>query len=119
MSSLGNFVWSTTDQLRGVYKPHQYRGVILPFTILRRLDCILEPSRDAVRALAKAFQGGALDVGVRQKTGPGFYNTSQYDFAQLLAEPDQMRRSASTCPPGPFEEMRSVLCHTEPEGSMS
>lgn len=40
MSNLGTFVWSIADQLRGVYKPHQYGGVILPFTILRRLDCI-------------------------------------------------------------------------------
>ena len=59
MSNLGNFVWSIADQLRGVYKPHQYGGVILPFTILRRLDCILEPTRDEVRALAKKNDGGA------------------------------------------------------------
>jgi type I restriction enzyme M protein len=91
VSSLGNFVWSIADQLRGVYKPHQYGGVILPFTILRRLDCILEPTRDEVRALAKRLDGGALDVKVRQKTGFRFYNTSEYDFAKLLAEPDQLR----------------------------
>lgn len=91
MSSLGNFVWSIADQLRGVYKPHQYGGVILPFTILRRLDCILEPTRDEVRALAKKHDGGALDVQVRQKTGFRLYNTSEYDFAKMLAEPDQLR----------------------------
>lgn len=91
MSNLGGFVWSIADQLRGVYKPHQYGGVILPFTILRRLDCILEPTRDEVRALAKKYDDGALDVQVRQKTGFRFYNTSEYDFAQLLAEPDQLR----------------------------
>ena len=91
MSNLGGFVWSIADQLRGVYKPHQYGGVILPFTILRRLDCILEPTRDKVRALAKKYDDGALDVQVRQKTGFRFYNTSEYDFAQLLAEPDQLR----------------------------
>ena len=91
MSQLGNFVWSIADQLRGVYKPHQYGGVILPFTILRRLDCILEPTRDQVRALAKKHDGGALDVQVRQKTGLRFYNTSGYDFTKLLAEPDQLR----------------------------
>jgi len=91
MSNLGNFVWSIADQLRGVYKPHQYGGVILPFTILRRLDCILESTRDEVRALAKKHDGGALDVQVRQKTGLRFYNTSEYDFAKLLAEPDQLR----------------------------
>jgi type I restriction enzyme M protein len=51
MSRLGTFVWSIADQLRGVYKPHQYGSVILPMTILRRLDCILEPTRDEVRAL--------------------------------------------------------------------
>ena len=54
MSTLGNFVWSIADQLRGVYKPNQYGDVILPMTILRRLDCILEPTRDEVRAIAAA-----------------------------------------------------------------
>lgn len=91
MSSLGNFVWSIADQLRGVYKPHQYGGVILPFTILRRLDCILEPTRDTVRNLAKKYEGGALDVQVRQKTGFRFYNTSEFDFIKLLADPEGLR----------------------------
>lgn len=62
MSKLGNFVWGIADQLRGVYKPHQYGGVILPFTILRRLDCVLASTRDDVRALAAQYSGGALDV---------------------------------------------------------
>jgi type I restriction enzyme M protein len=53
VSSLGTFVWSIADQLRGPYKPHQYGGVILPLTILRRLDCILEPTREEVRDLSK------------------------------------------------------------------
>ncbi len=56
MSSLGNFVWAIADQFRGVYKPHQYGGVILPFTILRRLDCILEPTRDEVHELAGKYE---------------------------------------------------------------
>src|SRR4051812_24048487 len=91
MSSLGNFVWSIADQLRGVYKPHQYGGGVLPFTILRPPDCILEPTRDTVRTLAKKHDGGALDVKVRQKTGFRFYNTSEYDFAKLLADPEGLR----------------------------
>jgi type I restriction enzyme M protein len=91
VSSLGNFVWSIADQLRGVYKPHQYGGVILPFTILRRLDCILAPDREVVRDLAKKYEGGALDVHVRQKTGRRFYNTSEFDFAKLLADPEGLR----------------------------
>ncbi len=91
MSKLGNFVWGIADQLRGVYKPHQYGGVILPFTILRRLDCVLEPTRDQVRALADKYSGGALDVQVKRKTGLGFYNTSPFDFKLLLEDPEGLR----------------------------
>jgi type I restriction enzyme M protein len=91
LSKLGNFVWGIADQLRGVYKPHQYGGVILPFTILRRLDCILEPTRDEVRTLATKYTGGALDVQVKRKTGLGFYNTSAFDFARLLEDPEGLR----------------------------
>jgi type I restriction enzyme M protein len=92
VSTLGNFVWSIADQLRGVYKPHQYGNVILPMTILRRLDCTLEPTRDQVRALATQFpQPGALAVQVKRATGLGFHNTSEYDFRSLLADPDGLR----------------------------
>ncbi|MFG2410602.1 type I restriction-modification system subunit M [Streptomyces goshikiensis] len=91
MSTLGNFVWSIADQLRGVYRPHQYGGIILPFTILRRLDCLLSPTREEVRILAKEFGGGALDVQVKRRTGLTFYNTSQYDFARLLEDPEGLR----------------------------
>lgn len=91
MSSLGSFVWSIADQLRGVYRPNQYGGIVLPFTILRRLDCILAESRDEVRELATRFDGGALDVQVKRKTGLGFYNTSEYDFARLLEDPEGLR----------------------------
>ena len=91
MSNLGNFVWSIADQLRGVYKPHQYGNVILPFTILRRLDAILSPSRDEIRALAAKHDGSVLDMKVRQATGLRFYNTSQFDFAKLIADPEGLK----------------------------
>ena len=91
MSKLGNFVWGIADQLRGPYKPHQYGAVILPFTILRRLDCVLAPTRDEVRVLAKKYTGGALDVQVKRATGLSFYNTSAFDFAELLKDPEGLR----------------------------
>jgi type I restriction enzyme M protein len=91
LSKLGNFVWGIADQLRGVYKPHQYGGVILPFTILRRLDCILEPTRDDVRTLAEKYVGGSLDVQVKRKTGLGFYSTSHFNFARLMEDPEGLR----------------------------
>lgn len=86
MSSLDNFVWSIADQLRGVHKPHQYGDVIRPMTILRRLDCLLAPTRVTVRALAAANPNpNALAARVRQQTGLGFYNTSEYDLRRLLS----------------------------------
>ncbi len=92
MSSLGNFVWSIADQLRGVYKPAKYGDVILPFTILRRLDCIMEPHRDQMRALAKQYDNPVrLGIEVKKATGLTFYNTSPYEFTNLLADPDSLR----------------------------
>ena len=89
MSTLGSFIWSIADQLRGPYRPNQYGTVILPFTILRRLDCILEPDRDTVRELAAKFDNpNRLKVEVTKATGRAFYNTSNYGFANLLADAD-------------------------------
>ncbi len=65
--------------------------MILPFTILRRLDCILEPTRDEVRSLAAKYDGGALDVQVKKATGLGFYNTSEFDFPSLIKDPAGLR----------------------------
>jgi type I restriction enzyme M protein len=84
VSTLGSFVWSIADQLRGPYRPNQYGSVILPFTILRRLDCILEPDRETVRDLAAAYENpNRLRTEVKKKTGRPFYNTSKYSFANL------------------------------------
>src|SRR5690242_11149619 len=92
LSNLGNFVWSIADQLRGVYKPHQYGNVILPFTILRRLDCVMEPHREELASLAEKYDNPVrLGIEVKKATGLGFYNTSPYSFANLLAEPDSLR----------------------------
>ncbi|MEO5662884.1 MAG: type I restriction-modification system subunit M N-terminal domain-containing protein, partial [Nocardioides sp.] len=89
MSTLGSFIWSIADQLRGPYRPNQYGNVILPLTILRRLDCILEPDRDVVRDLDKKYDNPKrLKVEVTKATGLGFYNTSNYSFANLLADAD-------------------------------
>ena len=90
-SNPGPFVWSIADQLRGVYKPHQYGSIVLPFTILRRLDALMASSRDEMRSLATMHTGGVLDARMRKATGLAFYNTSQYDFDRLLSDPDQLR----------------------------
>lgn len=89
MSKLAGFVWGIADQLRGVYKPHQYGDVILPFTILRRLDCILEGTHDAVaKIVADTPEGDLRDAKVRQATGLPFYNASPWTFSRLAQDTD-------------------------------
>lgn len=92
MSSLGSFVWSIADQLRGVYKPHQYGDVILPMTILRRLDSMLAGKRDEVaKIVASTDSEDRRDAMVRKQTGLTFYNTSPWTFSRLLGDPDGLK----------------------------
>ena len=85
-----NLIWNIANLLRGPYQPNQYGDVILPFTILRRLDCILDPTKDAVLAEYARVQGLGIDPGVvlKSKFGLPFFNTSRWTFASLTADPE-------------------------------
>ena len=86
------FIWSVADLLRGVYKQSEYGRVILPLTVLRRLDCVLEPTKaDVLERLEE------LPVTLRnreplleQAAGQSFFNTSRHTFATLLGDPDNV-----------------------------
>jgi type I restriction enzyme M protein len=90
------FIWSVADKLRGPYRPPQYRRVMLPLIVLRRLDCVLEPTKDAVlqekeRLEAKGFQGQALEkalskVAIGEERSQPLYNISQWTFQKLLGD---------------------------------
>jgi type I restriction enzyme M protein len=87
-SSHAAFIWSVAELLRGDYKQSDYGKVILPFTVLRRLDCVLEPTKPAV---LKAFEkrralGSAAGPFLTAKSGFSFYNTSPMDFAVLQGD---------------------------------
>jgi type I restriction enzyme M protein len=59
---LSNFIWGICDDvLRGLFKPHEYGDIILPFVVLRRLDCVLEPKKDKVLELHKQYKGKVKD----------------------------------------------------------
>lgn len=90
-NNLANFVWTIADQLRGVYKPNKYGDVILPMTILRRMECVLEPHRDLIASLADTTPPDVLEVLVRKEAGLTFYNTSPYSLARILEEPENLR----------------------------
>lgn len=80
-----NLVWSIANLLRGPYKPKEYGEVVLPFTILRRLDCVLEPTRDDVLAAYEAKKDGQfpLRVVLPRVSKQSFYNTSRYSLTKL------------------------------------
>jgi len=83
-----SLIWNIANLLRGPYQPNQYGDVILPFTILRRLDAILAPTKDDVIAEYKKTQGLGIDpfVVLKSKFGLPFFNTSVWDFGKLAAD---------------------------------
>ena len=88
-----NFIWSVADLLRGPYRPNQYKDVMLPMTVLRRLDCVLEPTKDAVLARLKSLEGGKvknLEPILNKVAGQSFHNTSRFTFEKLKGEPDNI-----------------------------
>jgi type I restriction enzyme M protein len=94
-TNLSAFIWSVADLLRGDYKPHEYGKVILPFTVLRRLDCVLAPTKAKVLAEleAKTKQGVNPDPFLLRAAGQSFYNTSVLDLARLLGDQDHIKQN--------------------------
>jgi type I restriction enzyme M protein len=79
------FIWAVADLLRGPFKQSEYGRVILPFTVLRRLECVLEPTRDAVLGTAEQLAGEDIDLDLILPgvAGAPFYNTSRYRLGTL------------------------------------
>ena len=91
MTQLGNFIWSIADQLRGVYKPAQYGSVVLPFTILRRMECVLDAYRDEIAPLiALTPSEQALGAKLRKQYGLHFWNRSKHTLKSLLGDPENL-----------------------------
>lgn len=88
-----NFIWSIADLLRGSYRPHQYGSIVLPFTILRRLDAVLAETKGDVLAEYERVKDGdiPLTVLLPRKSKQAFYNTSKYDFQTLLGDAENLR----------------------------
>jgi type I restriction enzyme M protein len=87
-----DFVWSVADLLRGDYKRSDYGKVILPLTVLRRLDQVLEPTKDEVLQRHAELHGRLenVDEVLNQITGHGFHNTSEFTLPKLLDDPENI-----------------------------
>lgn len=88
-TELANHAWSVADLLRGDYKQSDYGKVILPFTVLRRLECVLEPTREKVVETVARFAGQDIDTGLflRKASGHSFYNKSDLTLRKIAADP--------------------------------
>jgi len=86
------FIWSVANLLRGPYKPHEYGKVILPLTVLRRLDCVLEPTKTKVLERHAKLKGSIDNISpvLEAVSGEQFYNTSPLNFHRLLDDPAQL-----------------------------
>jgi type I restriction enzyme M protein len=93
--SLSSFIWSVADLLRGDYKQSEYGKVILPFTVLRRLDCVLEPTKPAVLAehAARKKQGLNAEPFLLRKARQSFCNTEACDMKKLMGDQDHIREN--------------------------
>ena len=91
-SNLSSFIWSVADLLRGDYKQSEYGKVILPFTVLRRLDCVLEPTKAAVLAEKVKREKAGLNPEsfLLKKSGQLFYNTDALDLKKLMGDQDHI-----------------------------
>jgi type I restriction enzyme M protein len=91
-TNLSSFIWSVADLLRGDYKQSEYGKVILPFTVLRRLDCVLEATKSTILTeLAKREKAGLNpEPFLLRKSGQLFYNTSPLDLKKLMGDQDHI-----------------------------
>ena len=94
-SELANFIWSVADLLRGDYKRADFGKVILPFTLLRRLECVLEPTKAKVLAehAKRQGEGRAPDIVLKRRSQQAFYNVSPFTLPELLADQKHIRHN--------------------------
>ncbi|SDL52996.1 type I restriction-modification system subunit M [Halarsenatibacter silvermanii] len=107
-----NFIWSIADLLRGDYKQSEYGRVILPFTVLRRLDCVLEETKEDVLAKKKELEDMGiknLDPILNKTAGYNFHNRSRFDFKKLLDDPNNIKSNLMNYIHGFSKNAREIL----------
>jgi len=114
-TSLSSFIWSVADLLRGDYKQSDYGKVILPFTVLRRLDCVLAPTKDQVLAelVAKQKLGVNPAPFLQRITGLAFHNQSPLDLKKLLGDPGNVAQNLFAYLQGFSPAVRDIFEHFE------
>jgi type I restriction enzyme M protein len=111
-SEIGSFLWGVANLIRDTFKRGKYQDVILPLTVLRRLDCVLADTKQRVLKRQAELRGKGLqdlDAQLRKASGFAFYNTSRYDFEKLLADAPHLAANLRNYIAGFSPNMREVL----------
>lgn len=106
-----SFIWSVADKLRGPYGRADYGRIILPFVVLRRLDCTLEATKDKVLEVASnnSLDGVTQNVMLQDAAGYKFYNTSKFDLKKASGDPSQLRLNLQSYVNGFSPNVRDVF----------
>ena len=112
-TEIAEFIWRIADHLRGDYEKNDNEDVILPFTLLRRLDCVLEKTRDKVREAEKQV-AGKVEPDVLKKllvnaAGVPFYNRSKFSFPELLKDPANIKDNFGAYLEGFSDNIKEIL----------
>ncbi len=111
----GDVIWNIANLLRGPYRPPQYRRVMIPLTVLRRLDCVLEGTKDKVIALHKTlkaekkYDAETIEKIINKKFKLTFHNTSKFTFETLLGDPDKLAANLGNYIAGFSSRARKII----------
>ena len=115
-----DLIWAIADKLTGVYKPHEYGEVILPLTVIRRFDCILSDTKDAVLDKYEEVKNLPMkDILLRKASGFEFYNTSKYTFEKLMEDPDNIEANFKDYLNGFSENVQDIIEKFKFEGHIT
>lgn len=106
------FIWNIAESLRGPFKPWEYGSVVLPFTVLRRLDAVLADTKPEVLEAAKDIESlpeMLQEIKLTEASGHQFYNTSPFDFGKLVADPADLRTNLNVYLAGFSSNVRDIF----------
>lgn len=111
----GDVIWNIANLLRGPYRPPQYRRVMIPLVVLRRLDCVLESTKDAVIAMHKKLKAEGksdaetIERTINHKFKLNFHNTSEFTFQKLMGDPDKLAGNLANYMAGFSSRARKII----------
>ena len=111
-NNLSSLIWSSADDvLRGIFKPSEYGRVILPFVVMRRLDCVLEPKKDQMYDLHNEYKDKVSDPGevILSTVGSPFYNISKFDLTRIKSDPTNVLMNFNNYINGYSQNVRDII----------